>query len=167
MWPAKYRNLPIFDPIWPSMRFSLASLLLAAFSLSAAQADELSCQSEHRFGQEGALQMSVKLRRSATGITALTMESTTVVYSTKTGYSCSAAFDQSTPNARWSTSGATTTVLVATDDAGEKSALSIRRTGKGYLINPQGLSSDTCGARGQWPASVLVPLRGSRCTTLY
>jgi hypothetical protein len=141
--------------------------LLAALCTCAVNAKDLSCKSEVRFGQDGALQVQATLRRSGSTITGIEIESTTVVFPTYTGYSCSVEFDQEQTNVKWAALGEITRVSGSTDDPAEKSEVSIRRTAQGYLIDPRGLSRITCGARGQWPASILIPFRGSRCTTKY
>lgn len=151
----------------PSLVQSLAAPLLCLLYAHAAFGGELSCQSERRFGREGALQVAVRLQRTGSVITGLAMDSTTVVFTTRTGYPCSAEFDRNTPDLRWETVGDKTTIASSSTDPDEQSVVSIQRTARGYLIDPQGLSRISCGARGQWPQRVLVPLRGTRCVTTY
>lgn len=153
--------------------FSARQTLLAAASLllplvSMATERSLRCQQKTHFGQEGWLETAVHLRLDGRRLLAVSLDSATVVQATRTGYPCGAEFRRDDGVSVWQEQAASTTISAAGSDSGAVSTLRLTRRRHDVDIDLRGLDhGETCGARGQWPRRILLPLAGGPCRVKY
>lgn len=126
-------------------------------------AKELACDATLRFGDEGAMRMHVSLTVQNGQITAVALQRLTEVFSSHTGYTCTATLQRGTPGSAWSRHGSTTRITIAPDESGKPSALVLVARKNGYLLQTHDLPTATCGARVQWPEKVFFPMTGGVC----
>lgn len=139
-----------------------ASLLLPLVGMAAERS--LRCQQQRHFGQEGWLETAVQLRLDGQHLLAVTLDSATVVRATRTGYPCSAEFRRDDGISVWQEQARTTTIRTPGDGGNAGSTLRVTRRQLDVELDLRGLDhGETCGARGQWPRRIRIPLAGGPC----
>jgi hypothetical protein len=130
-------------------------------------AKEIHCFSEVKFADEGSLQMTVDMRIEHGRLSMIELSHLTLVYGTKTGYQCEARFVSNEPTNTWRFNGSKTEISSAGETPEESTHLLIEHGARAYRLKTKNLSTAECGARAQWPESVVVPESGGRCRTKY
>jgi len=81
------------------------------------------------------------------------------------GYTCTVLAERSDRGQEWQTIGDSTRIKLAQPSSSTDSSIVIKRQAQGYRVEFQdALSGASCGAGGELPASVLIPLKGRTCT---